>query len=77
MAKFAVRVVDTGGKFAAGFVDTGGNFVTCVVDTGGAPWLATQIFEKIWNGPNGILWHWGETDSWKKPEESCDTVPLS
>jgi hypothetical protein len=22
-----------------------------------------RIFEKIQNGPNGILWGWGETDS--------------
>jgi hypothetical protein len=25
-------------------------------------------FEKIQNGPNGILRGWGETDSWKQPE---------
>ncbi len=30
--------------------------------------ISSQIFEKIRNGPNGILWGWGETDSWKKPE---------
>ncbi len=29
-----------------------------------SPW----IFEKMWNGPNGILWGWGETDLWKQPE---------
>ncbi len=41
-------------KFAAG-----------VVDTGGAPLLAniSANFRKIRNGPNGILWGWGETDS--------------
>ncbi len=38
-AKFAARVVDTGGNFA-GVVDTGGKFATGVVDTGGAPLLA-------------------------------------
>jgi hypothetical protein len=27
-----------------------------------------KFFEKIRNGPTGILWGWGETDSWKKPE---------
>ena len=34
--------------------------------------------EKILNGPNGILWGWGETDSCKKTrsENSRDTVPL-
>jgi hypothetical protein len=28
VAKFAVGVVDTGGKFATGVVDTGGNFAS-------------------------------------------------
>ncbi len=52
-------VVDTSGRFAAG-----------VVDIGGAPWLAniSAKTKKIQNGPNGILWGWRETDSWKKPE---------
>jgi hypothetical protein len=30
--------------------------------------LSPQIFEKIRNGPNAILWGWGEADSSKKPE---------
>ncbi len=30
--------------------------------------ISLRIFEKIWNGPNGILRGLGETDSWKKPE---------
>jgi hypothetical protein len=30
--------------------------------------ISPRIFEKIRNGPNGILWGWGETDSWKEPE---------
>jgi hypothetical protein len=60
-------------KFATGVVDTGGNFanfppvslITVVhLDLQISPW----IFEKIRKGPNGILWGWGETDSWKKPE---------
>ncbi len=55
-------------KFAAGVVDTGGKFATGVVYTGGAPLhlylrISPRIFEKIRNGPNGILWGWGETDS--------------
>jgi hypothetical protein len=25
--------------------------------------LSPRIFEKIRNGPNAILWGWGETDS--------------
>ncbi len=42
------------------------------------PRISQRIFEKIRNGPNGILWGWGETDWWKKPEakKSRDTVPL-
>ncbi len=31
-------------------------------------WISPRIFEKIWNGHNGILWCWGETDPWNKPE---------
>jgi hypothetical protein len=31
--------------------------------------ISPQIFEKLRNGANGILWGWVETDSWKKPEE--------
>ena len=46
-------------KFAAGVVDTGGNLqpvsLTPVVH------LDLRIFEKIRNGPNGILWDEGET----------------
>ncbi len=40
--------------------------------------ISPRILEKIRNSPNGILWGWGETDSWKKPEakKSRDTVPL-
>jgi hypothetical protein len=30
--------------------------------------ISPRIFEKFRNGPNGILWGWGETDSRKKPE---------
>jgi hypothetical protein len=30
--------------------------------------ISPRIFEKIRNAPYGILWGWGETDSWKKPE---------
>ncbi len=33
--------------------------------------ISPRILEKIWNGPNGILWGWGETDSPR------DTVPLT
>ncbi len=31
-------------------------------------WISPRIFEKIWNGPNGVLRSMGETDSWKKLE---------
>jgi hypothetical protein len=30
--------------------------------------ISPRIFEKIRNGLNGILWGWGETDSWIKTE---------
>ncbi len=30
--------------------------------------ISPRIFEKFRNGPKGILWGWGETDWWKKPE---------
>ncbi len=76
MAKFAVGVADTGGKFAAGVVDTGGNFAAGVVEpVANLPpvslipvvhlylRISPRIFEKIRNGPNGILWGWGETDA--------------
>ncbi len=73
---------DTVGKFANGIVDTSGKvstvsttlaklvekFAAGVVDTGGAPWISPRTFEKIRNGLIVILWDWGKTDSWKKPE---------
>ena len=68
VAKFAAGVVDTSGNFAAGVVDTGGKFATSVVESL-IPLvhlylrISLRIFEKIGNGPNGILWGWGETDS--------------
>ncbi len=71
-SRFATDVNDTG-------VDTGGKFSSGVVDTGGAPWLAnlSANFRKKLNGPNGILWGWVETDSWKKPEaKSLVTLSL-
>ncbi len=49
---------------AAGVVDIGGKFATGVnLELRISP----RIFEKIRNGPNGILRGLGETDSWKKP----------
>ncbi len=30
--------------------------------------IASQIFEKNWNGPNGIFKGLEKTDSWQKPE---------
>jgi hypothetical protein len=40
--------------------------------------ISQQLKEKIRNGPNGILWGWGEIDSLKKTrsKKSRDTVPL-
>ncbi len=39
-------------------------------------WISSRIFEKIRNGPNGILWGWGETD-WRKKPEAKNLVTLS
>jgi hypothetical protein len=66
-AKFAAGVADTVCKFAAGVVDTGGNFAAILPPVSLIPvvhlYLRPRIFEKNRNGPNGILWGWGETDS--------------
>jgi hypothetical protein len=76
VAKFAPGVVVTGGKFAAGVVDTGGNLQpVSLIPVANLPpvslipvvhlylRISPRIFEQIRNGPNGILWGWGETDS--------------
>jgi hypothetical protein len=64
-------------KFAACVVDTGGYFLTPVANLPPVSLIpvvnlelriSPRIFEKIRNGPNGILRGLGETDSWKKPE---------
>jgi hypothetical protein len=40
--------------------------------------ISPRILEKIRNGPNGILWGWGVTDSEKKPEaKNLVTLSLS
>jgi len=54
VAKFAAGVVETSGKFATGVVDTVVNLDLRI---------SPRIFAKIRNGPDGILWGWGETDS--------------
>ncbi len=67
--KFATGIND-------GVVDTGGNLppvsLTPVANLPPVPLtpvvhldlrISPRIFEKIRNGPNGILWGWGETDS--------------
>ncbi len=82
MAKFAAGVVDTGGKFAVGVVDTGGNLppasLTPVANLPPVSLIpvvhldlriSRRIFEKIQNGPNVILWGWGETDSLKNRKQ--------
>ncbi len=40
--------------------------------------ISPQIFEKIWNGLNGILWGWGGNWFMKKTrsKKSRDTVPI-
>jgi hypothetical protein len=68
---FATSVNDTDGKFAAGVVDTGGKFAPgSLIPAANLPpvvhlalRISPRIFEKIRNGPDGILWGWGETDS--------------
>jgi hypothetical protein len=52
VAKFAIPVIDPGGKFAPG-----------VFDTGDEPWLL-RIFRKIHNATNATLFS-GEDDLWK------------
>jgi hypothetical protein len=49
VAKFAADVVDTSGKFAAGVVVPVEHLDLRI---------SPRIFEKIQNGPNGILWGW-------------------
>jgi hypothetical protein len=66
-------VVDTGGKLAAGINDNNGTWwknlppvsLIPVVHLGLR--ISPRIFKEIWNCLNGILWGWGDTDSWKKP----------
>jgi hypothetical protein len=90
VAKFAAGVIDTGGKFGAGVVDTGGNLppvsLTPVANLPPVSLtpavhldlrVSPRIFEKIRNGPNGILWGWGELIHKKtRSKKSRDTVPL-
>jgi hypothetical protein len=61
VAKFAASVIDTGGKFAASVVDTSGILPPVLLIP--VMHLDLRIFRKNRNGPNGILWGWGETDS--------------
>ena len=57
VAKFAAGVVDTGGKFAAGVIDTGGNLppVSLTPVANLELRISPRIFEKIRNGPTGIV----------------------
>ncbi len=49
--------------------------------TGSAPWAAniSANFQKLWNGPNGVIRGLGETDPCRKTwsQKSRNTVPLS
>jgi hypothetical protein len=70
---FATGVVDTGGKFATGInntSETGGKLppVSLIPAVHLDLRISPRIFEKIRDGPNGILWVWGENDPRKKPE---------
>jgi hypothetical protein len=53
---------DTGDKFIAGVVDTGEQLIAGSLIREYLP----RIFEKIRNGPKGVLMGPGDTDSWKK-----------
>ncbi len=55
-------VVDTGEKFFAGVVDTAEQLFAGVYININAR-ISPRIFEKIQNGPNGILGGLGDTDS--------------
>ncbi len=35
--------------------------------------ISPRIFKKIRNGHNGILWGWGETDSWKNQKHKISS----
>jgi hypothetical protein len=63
--KFAAGVVASGGKFATSVVDTGGNLlpVSLIPVVHLDLRISPQIFKKVQNGLNRILWGWGETDS--------------
>ncbi len=79
VAKFATGVIDTGGKFAADVIHTVIPaaillLVSLIPVANLLPVslipvvhldlrITPRIFEKIRNGPHGILWGWGETDS--------------
>jgi hypothetical protein len=67
--------VDTGDKFFARGVDTAEQLFAGVVDTmiNINSGISPRIFEKIQNGPFGILMGLGDTDSWKKTEIFWDT----
>jgi hypothetical protein len=65
VAKFATGVVDTGGNLPPVSLTQMANLppvsLIPVVHLGLR--ISPRIFEKILNGPNVILWGWGETDS--------------
>ncbi len=58
---FLVTRIDTGDKFFAGVVDTAKQFIAGV-NINIHSRISPQIFEKIQNGPNGILGGLGDTD---------------
>jgi hypothetical protein len=74
-SKFATGINDTGGKFFTGINDTGWWLPVSLTPVANLPpvslipvvhlelRISPQIFEKIRNGPNGVLRGLGETDS--------------
>ncbi len=70
VAKFAAGVVDTGGKFAPGSLIPAAILppvsftpVSLIPVVNLELRISPRIFEKIRNGPNGMLRGLGETDS--------------
>jgi hypothetical protein len=78
---FATGVVDTGGKFATGIKntsETGGKLptVSLIPAVHLDLRISPRIFEKIQNGPNGILWGWVKLTHEKPEEKNLFTLYL-
>jgi hypothetical protein len=81
--KFAAGVVDAGGKLPPVSLTPAANLSpVSLTPVANLPPVSTTLgkmvakFQNIQNGPNVILWGWGETDSRKK-QEAKNLVTLS